>query len=107
MRSHRDVPRLLLWALRLRHELARAPGLFGYSLAADLRDKTLWTVSAWSSRVELGQFDRSAAHRGAKDRLRPRMMPSTLVMWNCRAGELPVAWTEARSRIFAAGSSSG
>ncbi|MFJ2031128.1 hypothetical protein [Streptosporangium sp. NPDC087985] len=103
LRSHRDIPRFLWWTLRIRRRLARTPGLVGYAFAADVLGKTFWAVSAWTHRAELGRFDRADPHRTAKGRLRAAMLPSTLVVWSCRADELPPPWEEARRRIAAAG----
>jgi hypothetical protein len=105
LRSHRDIPRFLWHTWLVQRQLARSPGLVGYSLDAQLLSKTFWTVSAWTSRPDLGGFDRSSRHRAAKDAIRPAMLPSTFVMWRCRAGCLPITWREVRSRVEAAATS--
>ena len=99
LRSHRDLPRFVRWSLRIRRQLSRTPGLLGYSVALQLLDRTLWTVSAWSDRRELARFDRSGAHRAAKDALRAALLPSVLVLWTCPVAQLPVGWPEVRRRI--------
>ena len=99
LRSRRDMPRFLWWALRIRHRLAGTPGLLGHALAVDIPGRTFWIVSAWRGRAELGRFDREGLHHTAKVRLRTAMLPSTLVVWSCRADELPITWDEARRRI--------
>jgi hypothetical protein len=99
LRSHRDVSRFVRWSLRIRHQLSRTPGLVGYSIALQLLDRTLWTVSAWTDRRELARFDRSGPHRAAKDLLRGVLRPSVLVLWTCPAAQLPVGWPEVRRRI--------
>lgn len=103
LRSHRHIPRFLWHTWLVQRQLARSPGLVGYSLDARLLGKTFWTVSAWKNRPDLGAFDRSSPHRAAKDAIRPAMLPSTLVMWSCRPDLLPVPWQEVRGRIEAAG----
>src|SRR5918995_1967698 len=103
LRSHRDLPRLAYWTLRIQHQLGRAPGLIGYAVAPEILDKTLWTVSAWRRRTDLAGFDRSGAHQTAKRLLRTTMLPSTLVVWDCPAHQLPVSWDEVRHRIAMAG----
>ena len=102
LRSHRATPRFLWHTWLVQRQLARSPGLVGYSLDARVWRKTFWTVSAWVSRPDLGGFDRSGAHRAAKDAMRSAMLPSTLVMWRCRAGCLPITWEEVRGRVEAA-----
>lgn len=99
LRLHRDMPRFLWWALRVKGQLATSPGLLGYALAAQVTNKTFWTVSAWTRRGELARFDRTDPHRAAKRRLGPVMLPSTLVVWTCHAGDLPIGWEEIRRRI--------
>lgn len=103
LRSHRDVPRFLWHTWLVHRQLARSPGLVGYSLDARLLGKTFWTVSAWTNRPDLGGFDRSSPHRAAKKAIRPAMLPSTFVMWRCSASSLPIPWREVRGRVEAAG----
>ena len=102
LRSHRHLPRFLRQTWLVHRQLSRSPGLVGYSLDARLVGKTFWTVSAWTSRPDLGGFDRSGPHRAAKEAIRPAMRPSTFVMWRCRADALPITWHEVRGRIEAA-----
>jgi hypothetical protein len=101
LRSHRHVPRFLYRTILIRRQLAHTPGLAGYGLNADLRGKTFWTVSAWTRRTDLGRFDRTDPHKSAKDAIRPAMLPSTFVVWTCRASDLPIAWDEVARRIDA------
>jgi hypothetical protein len=102
LRSHRGIPRFLWHTWLVQRRLARSPGLVGYSLDARLWRKTFWTVSAWASRPDLGDFDRSSPHRAAKEAIRPAMLPSTFVMWRPRADSLPITWREVRDRVEAA-----
>ena len=102
LRSHADIPRFLRHTWLIRRQLARSPGLIGYSLDAHLLAKTFWTVSAWQSRPDIGTFDRTGPHLKAKGVLRSAMMPSTFVMWRCRPEELPITWAEVRQRVAAA-----
>lgn len=103
LRSRRYVPRFIWWALRVNRRLTRVPGVVGYALRADLQNGVFWTVSAWTDRAELGRFERTGPHRAAKRALRPVLLPATLVVWRCRADELPVRWDEVQRRIAAAG----
>jgi hypothetical protein len=102
LRSHRHVPRFLWHTWLVHRQLARSPGLVGCSMDARPLAKTFWTVSAWTNRPDLGGFDRSSPHRAAKDAIRSAMLPSTFVMWSCRAGSLPITWREVRGRVEAA-----
>jgi hypothetical protein len=102
LRSYRDVPRLVWYAVRIRRQLRRTTAVLGYAFALRIRQKTLWTVSAWSHRADLARFDRTEPHRTAKQALRNTMLPSTLVLWTCSVDRLPVPWQETHARIGAA-----
>lgn len=105
LRGHRHIPRFLWHTWFVRRQLARTHGLVGYSMDARLWGKTFWTVSAWTNRQDLGGFERSSPHWAAKHAIRPAMLPSTFVMWRCRADALPVTWPEVRHRVEVAASS--
>ena len=107
LRSHANIPAFLVQTLRVHRQLARSPGLIGYSLDAHMLTKTFWTVSAWRSRPDLGTFDRTSPHTAAKGALRSSMMPSTFVMWRCRPEDLPITWGEVRERIAVAATAAG
>jgi hypothetical protein len=99
LRRHRHVPGFLAATLRIRRQLARAEGLVGYALDAQLTHKTFWTVSAWTDRDHLYRFDRAEPHQSATDAIRPRMQPSTFVFWSGTAADLPISWDQVRRRI--------
>ena len=107
LRSHGDIPRFLWRTWLVRRQLARSPGLIGYSLDAHLLAKTFWTVSAWRSRPDLGGFERTSPHAAAKNALRRAMMPSTFVMWRSQPEDLPITWPEVRGRLETAVSAEG
>lgn len=75
------------------------PGLVGHTVAVDVASATLWTVSAWVDRGALARFERSAAHRAAKNDLREFLAPSTFAVWDCPVRDLPIRWPEVRRRI--------
>lgn len=102
LRTYRDLPRLLWWSARITRRLSSCPGLLGHAFALQVGDRSFWTVSAWARRGDLARFDRTETHRAAKARLRPTMLPSTIVIWTCPAGELPIHWHEVRRRIAGA-----
>jgi hypothetical protein len=102
VRSYRGLPMLLRWSWRIRRQLPGRPGLAGYAVSLGPCRKTIWIVSAWTSRSELARFDRSALHSAAKAAIRPALAPSTFVVWSAPAAELPIRWDEARRRLAAA-----
>jgi heme-degrading monooxygenase HmoA len=99
LRHYRHIPGFLAATLRIRRQLAKADGLVGYALDAELTRKTFWTVSAWTDRSHLRHFDAADPHHAATEAIRPRMEPSTFVFWTGTAADLPVAWDEVRRRI--------
>lgn len=103
LRRYRTLPRALVHALAMRRALTRTPGLVGHALGVQVRGKTLWTISAWTDRTALVTFERSRAHRSAKDGLRERLLPSTLAVWTCPVRDLPLGWDEVRRRMASTG----
>jgi hypothetical protein len=99
LHRYRHIPKFLASTLRIRRQLARAEGLVGYALDAELTRKTFWTVSAWTGRDRLYRFDGADPHRTAKDHIRPHMEPSTFVFWTATAADLPISWDEVRRRL--------
>ena len=99
LRSHLHLPGFLTATLRIRRQLAEAPGVVGYALDAKLWAKTFWTVSAWRSREHLEAFAATDPHRGDVDGIRPHMNPTTFVFWTSPASDLPITWAEVRRRI--------
>ncbi len=99
LRSYRHIPAFLVRSEAIRRQLATAPGLLGYSLHADLARKTFWTLSAWTDRAALMRFNAADPHRSAAQATRPVMQPPTFVFWTATAGDLPIAWPEARRRL--------
>ena len=99
LRSYRQMPRLLWFAIRVDHQLRRTPGLLGYTLDLEVHKKTLWAASAWTHRAGLTRFDRTGAHPKAKQTLRARMLPPTFAVWTYPIEQLPVPWHETRERL--------
>jgi hypothetical protein len=99
LREFADLPLLRTWTKRVRHQLAAAPGLLGHAIDIRVLDKTLWVVSAWEGRADLGRFESSGAHLAAKRLLRGAMLPTTLVVWTALTASLPLPWDEVHRRI--------
>src|SRR5262249_58892138 len=66
-----SIPGFLRDALAIRRQLARADGLVGYALDAELAHKTFWTFSVWEDQASLDAFASSEPHRAITRRLRP------------------------------------
>lgn len=94
LRRHRAVPGFLRDTLRIRRQLASAPGLVGYGLKADLLRKTFWTFSVWEDQAALEAFARSDPHRQIIERLAPRMGQSRFATLTVAGDAVPRSWDE-------------
>lgn len=94
LRSHLAIPGFLRDTLRIRRQLADAPGLVGYGLKADLLAKTFWTYSVWKDQDSLDAFARSDPHLQIVRRLRPRMGESRFSTATIDGERIPTTWAE-------------
>ena len=103
LNRYRDIPRFLLWTLRIRKQLKTAPGLIGYSLKADLFRKTFATLSAWENQNQMMNFVRSGAHQKMLADMKERLGPSQFVEWQAPASKLPLTWELASQKLNSIG----
>jgi quinol monooxygenase YgiN len=71
LKRRRSIPGFLRDAVAIRRQLARADGMVGYALDAELARKTFWTFSVWEDQASLDAFASSDPHRAIIRRLRP------------------------------------
>ena len=83
---------------RIRGQLARSPGLIGYSLRAKPLRKEYWTLSVWDSERALLAFVRGQPHSGVMSSLRNRMGPTKFVRWRVSGSAALPTWDEAIRR---------
>jgi len=88
-KRRRSVPGFLRDTLAIRRQLARAVGLVGYALDADLARKTFWTFSVWEDRASLDAFAAADPHRAITGRLRPLMGQTASSSSRSRFGPAP------------------
>ncbi len=100
-----DVPRFLRWTLKIRSQLRDAPGCVGYTLDARLLSKTFWTLSAWSDKDAMEAFVRSGTHSDMLADMAGRIGRPSFVESPATVAQIPLSWTEARTRIAEAASS--
>ena len=100
--AHRSVPGFLLDAMRIRGQLAHAPGLVGYALNAQPARKTFWTISVWKDEPSLSRFAAADPHRTLAKGLQPQMGQSHFAFFPVSGGDLPLNWEEVRRRLAAA-----
>lgn len=73
---HRDVPRFLIDAVRLRRVFRHADGGAELRLAAEPLAKTFWTYSLWSSDGSMQRYVRDPLHVAVMARYADRMAAS-------------------------------
>jgi len=100
LRSYRTIPQFLALAASVMRQLERTVGVVGYSLRAQPMSKTFWTLSAWKSVAELGEFVRTMPHLAVMGRLRPHMEATRFVTWTVPGRLLPVRWEDAIERLM-------
>jgi quinol monooxygenase YgiN len=93
---HRRIPKVMGQTIRIVRALARADGLVGYSLKADILRKTFWTVSAWENEEALHAFVRSDVHRAAMASVGPYMKEPRIETLRVAGGVLPLPWADIR-----------
>src|SRR5256886_10823783 len=69
----------------IRRQLARTPGLIGYSLRAKLFRHRFWTLSVWEDNAALTAFVRNEPHRMTMGALGPHMDATAFVRWDVMA----------------------
>ena len=92
--------------LRIRRQLAAAPGLVGYGLNAQLLRKTFWTFSVWQDQASLDAFAASEPHRQITQRQARHMHPSRFSFFRIAGADVSVSWDEVVARLDPAPSSS-
>lgn len=103
LRRYSDVPRFLMWTMRIRKQLRTAPGCAGYTLDAKLLSKTFWTLSAWSDKAAMDQFVRKGSHAAMLVAMQGRVGNPKFIETPAEVGDLPLAWSAARERIASLG----
>jgi heme-degrading monooxygenase HmoA len=97
--AHRHVPGFLRDTMRIRRQLAGAPGLVGSSLLAELRAKTFWTVSVWDDEAALRAFAAADPHHAVMRRVPARMGQSAFRTFVVAGRELPLSWPASKDRV--------
>jgi heme-degrading monooxygenase HmoA len=100
LRAHRSIPGFLRDAMEIRGQLARADGLVGYGLQAELGRKVFWTFSAWADQASLDAFARSDPHRRITRRLAPFMGETRFETLTVAGERLPLGWPEIQQQIL-------
>jgi quinol monooxygenase YgiN len=99
LKRRRSIPGFLRDALAIRRQLARADGMVGYALDAELARKTFWTFSVWEDQASLDAFASSDPHRAIIGRLRPLMGPTRFEFFQIRGSGLPLTWDQMKAPV--------
>src|ERR1700732_2071659 len=99
LRRRRSIPGFVRDAVAIRRQLARAHGMVGYALDAELARKTFWTFSVWEDQAGLDAFAASDPHRAIIGRLRPRMSPTRFEFFPISGSDLPLKWAQITARV--------
>ena len=99
LKHRRSVPGFLRDILAIRRQLARADGMVGYALDAELARKTFWTFSVWEDQASLDAFAASDPHRAIIRRLGPLMGPTRFEFFQVRGSDLPMTWDQMKAPV--------
>jgi hypothetical protein len=100
MRSPLRVPAFIGASLGIMKQVESAPGAVGYSLGAHLPGLNFYTLSAWEDDESLRAFSRALQHGQALRTFHRDMRePSPFIRWSVRGADLPLAWSDALSRM--------
>jgi quinol monooxygenase YgiN len=99
LKRRRSIPGFLRDALAIRRQLARADGMVGYALDAELARKTFWTFSVWEDQASLDAFASSDPHQAIIRRLRPLMGPTRFEFFQIPGSDLPLTWDQMKAPV--------
>src|SRR5215475_3500621 len=101
LKRRRSIPGFLRGTLAIRRQLARADGMIGYALDAELARKTFWTFSVWEDQASLDAFASSNPHRAIIRRLRPLMEQTRFEFFQIPGSDLPLTWDQMKAPVEA------
>jgi quinol monooxygenase YgiN len=99
LKRRRSIPGFLRDALAIRRQLARADGMVGYALDAELARTTFWTFSVWEDQASLDAFASSDPHRAIIRRLRPLMGSTHFEFFQIPGSDLPLTWNQMKAPV--------
>ena len=82
------------------HQLAKTPGLIGFTFRAKLFRHRFWTtLSAWEDEKALMDFVGKVPHLDTMKVLGPHMGDAAFFRWSVRRDALPLQWDDALRRM--------
>lgn len=98
-RTYWPMPLVVWHGLRLRRSWGAIEGAVGMFSAADLRARTTYTVSAWTSERALSSWLRSADHVRLMRDFKPHLESVSAASWVTDSFDREAAWREGLSRV--------
>ncbi|HUN59300.1 MAG TPA: antibiotic biosynthesis monooxygenase [Candidatus Binataceae bacterium] len=95
LKQSRRIPGFLVYTWRIVQQLKRARGLVGYTIRAQLLNKSFWTLSAWETEAAMRAFVQAPPHREVMAALQPYMGQTSFNQWTVKGAELPLQWDDA------------
>jgi hypothetical protein len=99
LRRRRSIPGFLRDTAAIRRQLARADGMVGYALDAELARKTFWTFSVGDVQARHDAFASSDPHRAIIRRLRPLMGQTRFEFFQIPGSDLPLTWDQMKAPV--------
>jgi heme-degrading monooxygenase HmoA len=99
LKRHRSIPGFLRDALAIRRQLARADGMVGFALDAEVARKTFWTFSVWEDQASLDAFAASDPHIAITRRLAPLMGRTRFEFFPISGSDLPLTWDRMKAPV--------
>jgi hypothetical protein len=93
-----DLPRFEWYTLRVHRQLARTPGLVGFSFRGEFPLR-YWTISAWENGRALNGFVRAGTHLSVMAALSAKRRRFRHTHWKVTGSGLPLAWADALHRL--------
>jgi hypothetical protein len=98
LRTVWNLPRFEWYTLRIHRQLARTPGLLGYSFRAQFPLR-YWTLSAWENGRGLQGFVKGGTHLVAMPAVATMTRRFEHVHWKVAGDGLPLAWADGLRRL--------
>src|SRR5438105_14955137 len=81
------------------HQLAKTPGLIGFTFRAKLFRHRFWTLSAWEAEKALMDFVGKVRHLDTMKVLGPHMGDAAVFRWSVKGDALPLQLEDALRRM--------
>jgi hypothetical protein len=98
LRSMWSLPRFQWHASRIHAQLARAPGLLGFTFKSQFPLR-YWTLSAWENGRALQRFVKGGSHLTVMSALQSSFTRFEHTHWKVSGREMPLRWADGLRRL--------